>query len=343
MKSRALYIIIALVLIIISVAYFFAQKNSNQKQKDSIVISAYYQGKAFLPFVDGFKEELDKLVMPAENIRVTYKITDVIGDKEILERVKNLIATEKPDLIVPVGPQMLTAVKTATAESNIPVLYGFGGNAVDAGFIKSFQSSGNNLTGVSWRAQELAGKRLEILKRIDPKINTVLVYVWSGGISSKLAAKYVEQSAKVADLKITFREVTTTEEFAADLAKFDKKDFDAVSYLNDSFFVKNNALFQKVLAEKKIPAVFHEAAFARSGALASYGSEFKPAGKQLARLAKKVIDGMKPIDIPSEVSEQLLFILNEDTAKKLGLTFSSDIMSLANEIIPVSVSTTTTP
>lgn len=353
MQSRVLYIIIALVVIIIPTAYFLMQGKSVSKDvavktadAREVVISVYYQGKAFLPFVDGFKEGLDRLVSPADNVRISYKVTDVVGDTQPLinTAVKDLITAEKPDVIVVVGPQLMNAAKTATAENPIPVLYGFGGNPNDGIFVKSMQSSGNNFTGVTWRAYELTGKRLEILKRIDPKVNKILVYAKKGSSALKSSTDYVGESAKLAGFSFVIREVDLSEEFAADLAKFDKKQFDAISYLNDPFFVKNNAVFQKTLLEKKVPSVFHESVFARSGALASFGAEYHPSGAQLGRLAKKIIiDGIKPTDIPSETATQLNFVLNEDTAKKLGIVFPEDVIAIANEIIPVSDAKPVTP
>jgi len=311
-----------------------------------VVISVFYQGEAFIPFIDGFKEGLHEFIAPAKNIHITYKMNDVIGDTQpiINATVKDLIDSDKPNVIIAIGPQIIASAKLATIDSKIPVLYGFGGNPNDGKFVNGMQSSGNNLTGVTWRAFELSGKRLEILKRIDPQVHSVLIYSKKGSAALKSSIDYIGKSAAIAKLKITIKEVNTTEEFSVDLEKFDKKEFDAVSYVNDPFFVKNNVIFQKTIAEKKIPAVFHDGYFARSGALASFGAEYRSSGKQLSRLAKKIIiDGQKPTDIPSEVATQLNLVLNEDTAKKFGIVFPEDLLLLANEIIPVTTTKTLLP
>lgn len=344
MQKRVLFILIGLVVVAAAGFYFYSANKSAQGPDTSkntppreYQITILYQGKPFVPVIDGFKEGLASYITPADNINITYDIHDVAGDGQApfdAEVAKIMALPKKPDLFLGIGPNAVNAAKKATTE--IPILYAFGGDGADAKFVASLQSSGNNVTGLSWRAYELSGKRLETLKRIDPKIKKVLVFGVKGTSALNTSKRYVDESAKAAGLDITYKLVTTTEEFTAELAKMDRKDYDAVGYMNDPFFVKNTAIFLKAIDEKNMPTIFHDSAFAKQGVLASYGAEYFPSGKQLSRLAKKIIDGELPTNIPSEGTSKITFVINEGTAKKLGITIPEDVLSIVDEVIPAS-------
>src|SRR5207244_375213 len=93
-----------------------------------------------------------------------------------LDRLPEL-ATElvrlKPDVIVSSSNPAIIALKRAT--QSIAIIMTSVGDPVGAGFITSLAHPGGNITGLSNIAEQLSGKRLELLKEIRPKIFRISV------------------------------------------------------------------------------------------------------------------------------------------------------------------------
>src|SRR5262249_60166499 len=62
-----------------------------------------------------------------------------------------------------------------TAVTEVPVLFALSGDPVELGIVKSLGQPGGNFTGSSFLSLELAGKRVELLKDIFPKLRTLAV------------------------------------------------------------------------------------------------------------------------------------------------------------------------
>jgi len=67
---------------------------------------------------------------------------------------------------------ILAAMKST---KTIPIIFETGSDPVARGFVASLARPEGNLTGVSWMAHELGGKRLELLKEAVPKLTRVAV------------------------------------------------------------------------------------------------------------------------------------------------------------------------
>lgn len=316
-----------------------ADNNSPAGKKKTFVIAALYNGESFKPAVDGFKDGLVQAVKN-EPIELQFNVPEITGDKqEDFNRIAKEVVAAKPDMIMAVSPDMIQAAKMATEGTNIPVVFAFGGDPVDSGFVRTMENSGNNLTGVTWNSWTLSAKRIEILSRIVPSMKTVLV-IGKKNTSSQVALNAVEELKKQSTLNIIVELVNTKEELEKLLAGIDPKKIDGISYATDPFIIRYNGLIIQAAIDKKIPYIAQEEGLAEMGALASYGSEFYPAGLQLSRLAKQIIvNGKKPSEVQSQKLSEIKLVLNNDTATRIGVTFPDEIASIANKVILASTST----
>jgi putative ABC transport system substrate-binding protein len=80
-------------------------------------------------------------------------------------------------------------------------------------------------------------------------------------------------------------------------------------------------------------AVFQAEQVQNDGALLSYGSSYFLQGKQAASLVDKVLRGVPPASIPIERPRLYQLILNLDTAREIGVTFSPDMLNHADQFI----------
>ena len=97
-----------------------------------------------------------------------------LGKFEQLPALAAELIAAKPDLIFAPPAPVTAVVKAAT--STIPIVFCYVSDPVALGFAKSLARPGGNLTGLSNFSNEIAGKRVEILKEIAPKIGRLAVW-----------------------------------------------------------------------------------------------------------------------------------------------------------------------
>ncbi|PYN34312.1 MAG: ABC transporter substrate-binding protein, partial [Candidatus Rokuibacteriota bacterium] len=119
-------------------------------------------------FVGGLR---DLGYVEGRNLTLEYRSAE--GRPERVRELALQTATQKPDVIVVLGGDMVPFVKDAT--STIPVVMLTSQDPVEAGVVASFARPGGNLTGVAFVSSETAGKRLQLLKEAVPSLTRVAV------------------------------------------------------------------------------------------------------------------------------------------------------------------------
>ena len=106
---------------------------------------------------------------------------------------------------------------------------------------------------------------------------------------------------------------------------------DAILMLPSGFFTSLAPKFVEASIERKLP-VLSIARQCEQGVLISYGHDYRPIGKQGARLAEQILKGTPPSDLPVESPDWYLCI-NLQTAQAIGLDIPDDILQQADTII----------
>ena len=79
--------------------------------------------------------------------------------------------------------------------------------------------------------------------------------------------------------------------------------------------------------------MYHQREFAEAGGLVSYAPDFAEGYRQGGVYAGRILKGAKPADLPVMQSSKFEFVINLKTAKALGVKFSDNVLSLADEVI----------
>ena len=168
--AQALFLVLA---VIIVVGGYFLWKYAFFKEPAPKVynIGIIRYLKIYDPIVDGFKEGMAQAGYK-EGINVVYHRYDVdkVGDvnvaaKELIQ--KNIDLIFAVTTVAGVGALKETELAKRT---DIPIVFTQGNLAQRAGLVKSFESSGNNATGVAIDFVGLTAKKLELLKTIKPGV-----------------------------------------------------------------------------------------------------------------------------------------------------------------------------
>jgi ABC-type uncharacterized transport system substrate-binding protein len=82
-----------------------------------------------------------------------------------------------------------------------------------------------------------------------------------------------------------------------------------------------------------VPAISQFREFAAAGGLMSYGGSFMEGARQVGVLTGRILKGEKPTDLPVQQSTKVELIINQKTAKALGISVPQALISRADEVI----------
>jgi putative ABC transport system substrate-binding protein len=309
--------------------------NPNQLQaQKSHRISGLVADDQFIPAMDGFRKRMAQLGY-VEGTNVIYNFQNSKGDQGVLKKLAEVLIHEKPDLIVTSSTTATVTVAKLTEGSDLPVVFLSAGDPLRV--VKSYASSGNNLTGISSSSLDLVDKRMELLKNLAPKAKRVIILVDSAGIgvnherfaiSAQAAAKKLDLQPVLLDVK-----AKTAEEIRQKLPLIKRSLGDALFLPPEATVVAAAKDVAQQAIREKLPHVGPNIETVKRGMLAAYSSNYYSLGQQGAVLVDKVLKGSRPTDLPIEQPFKLHLVLNVKTAKAIGLDISNDILLQADEVI----------
>ena len=297
-------------------------------------IGALVADDLFLPAIDGFKQRMGELGY-AEGKNVTYNLQNAKGDRNAVRNLAEILVRGKPDLIVTSSTTAAVPVANLTRGTNIPVVFLSAGNPLR--LVKSYSSSGNNLTGISSSSADLTGKRMELLKNLVPGMKRVILLIDTAAIeiNHKRFVTDAQEAAKKLGLEQTPLEIE-----ARNPERMKQKVSLIKRSLGDGLFVSPEASIiasvediARQAIKERLPQVGPNIETVKKGLLAAYSSNYYSLGRQGAVLADKVLKGAKPSDLPIEQPFKLHLALNLKTARAIGLDISNDILLQADEVI----------
>lgn len=234
------------------------------------------------------------------------------------------------DLIVGFEDQCVRAAKSAT--SKIPIVFVHIYDPQAAGYIKSLARSGGNLTGPVSNLS-LIGKRLELLKEIDPYLQRVLVLFDGHDPYASGELALVRQAAAALSVKLLERDARTAADVKRVFAGLKPGHVGAVVVASPDLQTNQPRLIIKLSEDARLPVAGHRKAWVEWGALLSYASDLAAAGPVAARYIDKILRGTNPAELPVEELSKISLALNLKRARELGLTIPRSVLLRADEVI----------
>jgi ABC-type uncharacterized transport system substrate-binding protein len=277
--------------------------------------TAIMDGLRELGYVDG------------KNIILEHRFAE--GRPERLPELANDLVRQNVDVIIGIGGDIAAVAKTATA--TIPIVVGTSDDPVRSSLIASLARPGGNITGVTFISNELAGKRLELLKEINPKLTRAGV-LWNPAHFDN-EFKEIQTIAHVLGIKLQSLKVQRPEEFEeafASVAKYHAQGLVVVPSRLTSLRRDEISGFAKKV---RIPMISGWKEFSEAGGLASYGPNREVTARRVAYDVDKILKGAKPADLPVERPTMFEFVINLKTAKQIGLTIPQSVLFRADKVI----------
>jgi putative tryptophan/tyrosine transport system substrate-binding protein len=280
------------------------------------------------PWTDAFVARLTELGwVDGRTIAIEYRWTE--GRPERVAEIAAEFVGRKVDVILSNGPSV-TTLKQATAV--IPIVFAIAADPIGGGLVTSLAHPGGNVTGQSVQQSDLAGKRLELLREVVPRLRRLAIIVNAGYPSAVLEMDEVQTAARTFGLDVTPLEIRRDEDIAPAFEALGTH-VDALYIAQDALTVAYHKRIITLALGARLPTIFGARDFVQAGALMSYGPSFPALFRRAAELVDKILRGTKPGDIPVEQADKFELTVNLTTAKALGLTIPESFLARADEVI----------
>ncbi len=252
------------------------------------------------------------------------------GSSEQIEQLAGELVRSKPDVIVTQGGTTFLLMRSGPT---MPVVFGYSGDPVDAGFAVSLARPGRNFTGMSFLSLELVGKRLELLKEAMPGLKRVVVLANPQHPGEQAELRASQAAAKTLGLSLQYVQLQSTTQLDEAFGAILKARSEAVDVYPDAITMRIRERIAEFGLRNRIPAISGWARFADSGNLMSYGPNLQVVYRHLATYVDKIFKGARPADLPIELPTAVELVVNLKTAKALGLAIPQSVLLRADRVI----------
>jgi putative tryptophan/tyrosine transport system substrate-binding protein len=282
----------------------------------------------FAPWAAAFVARLRELGwVEGRTIAIEYRWSE--GRAERYAEIAAEFVRLKVDVILTVGSAVPIVKQAATA---IPIVFAVAIDPVGSGLVASLAKPGGNVTGLSIQANELAGKRVELLREVLPQLRRLAIMFNADNTQPVLEMGETQAEARRLGLEIIPLAIRRAEDIAPAFQSLKTK-VDAVYVAVDQLIVANRPRILALAVDEQLPTIFSERDFVKAGALMSYGPNYSDLFRHSADFVDRILRGTKPGDIPVEQPTKFELVINLTTAKALRLTVPPTLLSRADEVI----------
>jgi len=229
------------------------------------------------------------------------------------------------------GPQPARAARAAAP--TIPIVFLSGSDPVQDGLVSSLNRPGGNVTGISVFTTSLGPKRLEILRELVPKGGAIAFLVNPSSQIAEVQVKEIQEAARAIGQQIYVLNASTESEIDRAFAILVQRKASGLLMSADTFFQVQREQLVALASRHAVPTMYEWREFVTAGGLVSYSTARSDAYYQCGVYIGRILNGVKPGDLPVIRSTKFELVFNLKTAKRLGLNISRDFLARVDEVI----------
>jgi len=281
--------------------------------------------------VDAFRQSLKETgYVEGQNVAIEYRWAE--NQIARLPTMAAELAHRQVSVIV-AGGSPVSALAAKSATTTIPIVFMNVADPVGIGLVASFNRPGGNVTGATLLSAELVAKRLGILRDLLPSVKRVamLVNPTRPGVDAQKAQ--LQKAAQALGLALQFLEASSERDFEAVFQAMVSQQDGALIVAPDALFLTQRVQIADLATRHRIATMYELRDFVEAGGLISYGARSVDLYRQGGALTGQILMGKKPADLPVLQPTKFELAINMKTARAFGLTISSGLLSIADELV----------
>ncbi|MDH6263120.1 ABC transporter substrate-binding protein [Bradyrhizobium sp. BR13661] len=261
-----------------------------------------------------------------DNLRIDWR--SGAGDRVTIARLADELIALKPDILLAIGTPSVEELRQRT--TTIPIVFAVVTDPVSQGFVQNLAHPGGNITGFTDYDGPLAGKWLDLLMQITPKVSCVfVVYNPATAPFAPLMLHTIEDAARTLHVTVEPAPVRDAASIAALAAHKDG----GFLVLPDFFTIANRAQLLSAIAGARLPAVFWSRSFVDEGGLMSYSTDSAEQLRRAAGYVDRILKGAQAADLPVQNPTTFELVVNLKCARAMGVTIPASLLATAHDVI----------
>jgi putative ABC transport system substrate-binding protein len=279
-----------------------------------------------------FVQELRKLGWAdGRNLRIDSRWAMPAHPESMHRFAKELVALQ-PELILSQSTPATAALLQQTR--TIPIIFAIVADPIGSGFVVSFPRPGGNATGFAVTEPTQAGKWVELLKEIAPRVTRVAaLFNPAMATFAEFWLKPFKAAAASFAVEAILAPVHDMSELESVIAAQAREPNTGLFVMPDAFIITYRAEVTSLAARYRLPAVYAFRFFTEAGGLLSYGEDLTDNFRRAATYADRILKGEKPSELPVQAPVKFQLVINLKAAKGLGLTVPQTLLVTADELI----------
>jgi putative tryptophan/tyrosine transport system substrate-binding protein len=280
-------------------------------------VAAFRDGMKALGWIEG------------RNVNYDYRWT--AGNPPVMERYAAELLTLKPEIIMNGGLPTLAVMQKQT--QTIPIVFAQVLDPVGAGFVESLAHPGGNITGFVSFEYSMAGKWLDTLTHIAPRMRRIAAVRDLASPSEMGMLGAIQAVLPTFSLPFVVIGGRDAAEFERVIETFAREPNGGLIILPSPNTLVQRRVIMATAARHGLPTIYPYGFFAREGGLISYGIVPSDNFRRAASYVDRILKGAKAGELPVQVPTKFELVINLKTAKTLGLDVPATLLARADEVI----------
>jgi putative ABC transport system substrate-binding protein len=264
-----------------------------------------------------------------KNIRFEYRWT--AGDPVLMRRYAAEMVGLAPEVVMNGGLPTLVAMQQETR--TIPIVFAQVLDPVGAGFVESLARPGGNITGFVSFEYSMAGKWLDTLTHMAPRMTRIAAVRDLASPSEMGMLGAIQAVMPTFTMPFVVVGGRDAGEFERAIETFARDPNGGLIILPSPNTLVQRRVIMAMAARHRLPAIYPYGFFAREGGLVSYGIVPSDNFRRAAGYVDRILKGGKPGELPIQVPTKFELVINLKTAKELGLEVPPTLLGRADEVI----------
>jgi putative ABC transport system substrate-binding protein len=312
----------------------FAWPLAARAQQPAMPVIGFLSGRSLASdgyLVTAFRQALNESgFVEGQNLAIEFRWAD--GQ---LDRLPLLAAdlVDRKVAVIFAGAADVAHGAVKAAATTLPVVFATGSDPVAVGLVASLNRPGGNLTGITVITAALWPKRLELLRELIAPTPLIALLVNPDNLTAEPATRELQAAARKIGQDVIVLNARKEGDFDPAFATLVEKRAGALVVTDDALFANRREILVALAARHAIPAIYGRREYVAAGGLISYGASTIDQYRQSGIYVGRILKGAKPADLPFLQPTKFELVINLKTAKTLGLTVPTTLLTSADEVI----------